>query len=614
MFTVQDNYAAPSEPTVSMPFTKYGVQDFVVEYWTGSAWAAVPGGTVTNNTRVWRQFNFTPLTTSKIRVSVSRGMASRSRLVEVEAYAVFGSVNQAPEVTVTSPPDGAAVPTGAAVSLEATASDADGTVSRVDFQVNGTTVGTDTTAVGGVFTTTWTPSLAGSYTVTAVATDDDGATRTSNPVAVVVTPPPGRVNVALAANGGTAVASSTDSSSFPTIGAINGDRKGLQWGSGGGWQDGTANAWPDWLEVRFDAARTIEEVDVFTVQDNYAAPLEPTVSMTFTKYGVQDFVVEYWTGSAWAPVPGGTVTNNTRVWRQFSFTPLTTSKIRVSVTRAMASRTRLVEVEAYAVSGTVNLAPTVTLTSPANNASVPVGAVVPLEATASDADGTVSKVDFLVNGATVGTDTSAAGAVFTATWTAALAGSYTVTAVATDDDGATRTSNPVTVVVTPPAGRVNVALATNGGTAVASSTDSTGAFPTSGVINGDRKGLQWGSGGGWQDGTAAVWPDWLEVRFDGARTIEEIDVFTVQDNYAAPLEPTLSMTFTKYGLQDFVVEYWTGSAWAPVPGATVTNNNRVWRQFNFTPLTTSKIRVSVTRALASRSRVVEVEAFTTIGG
>jgi hypothetical protein len=159
---------------------------------------------------------------------------------------------------------------------------------------------------------------------------------------------------------------------------------------------------------------------------------------------------------------------------------------------------------------------------------------------------------------------------------------------------------------------VNVALAANGGTAVASSTEST-AFPTSGVINGDRKGLQWGNGGGWQDGTTAGWPDWLEVRFDAARTIEEIDVFTVQDNYAAPLEPTLSMTFTKYGLQDFAVEYWTGSAWAPVPGGTVTNNTRVWRQFNFTPLTTSKIRVSVTRALASRSRVVEIEAWATAG-
>ena len=140
------------------------------------------------------------------------------------------------------------------------------------------------------------------------------------------------------------------------------------------------------------------------------------------------------------------------------------------------------------------------------------------------------------------------------------------------------------------------------------------AFPASSVINGDRKGVSWGNGGGWQDGTDGSWPDWLEIQFAGMRTIEEVDVFTVQDSYASPGTPTLSMTFTKYGLQDFVVEYWTGSAWQPVPGGVVVNNTRVWRQFNFAPVTTSRIRVLVTRALASKSRLVEVEVYATIGG
>ena len=101
-----------------------------------------------------------------------------------------------------------------------------------------------------------------------------------------------------------------------------------------------------------------------------------------------------------------------------------------------------------------------------------------------------------------------------------------------------------------------MALAVNGGTAAASSTFSSG-FPAASVINGDRKGLSWGSGGGWQDGTDGVWPDSVEVQFSEPRTIEEIDVFTVQDAYTAPSEPTTGMTFTKYGLQDFDVEYWT---------------------------------------------------------
>src|SRR5262245_29387350 len=84
-----------------------------------------------------------------------------------------------------------------------------------------------------------------------------------------------------------------------------------------------------------------------------------------------------------------------------------------------------------------------------------------------------------------------------------------------------------------PAGSTNVAAASNGGTAIASSTYASG-FDASGTINGDRKGQSWGNGGGWNDATPGSWPDWLEVDFAGATTIDEVDVFSVQDNYTAP--------------------------------------------------------------------------------
>jgi hypothetical protein len=64
----------------------------------------------------------------------------------------------------------------------------------------------------------------------------------------------GRLNVALAANGGIA-ASSTYSSGYARSGAIDGDRKGLNCGAGGGWNDATPNAWPDWLEIILAEAR-----------------------------------------------------------------------------------------------------------------------------------------------------------------------------------------------------------------------------------------------------------------------------------------------------------------------------------------------------------------------
>jgi hypothetical protein len=131
-----------------------------------------------------------------------------------------------------------------------------------------------------------------------------------------------------------------------------------------------------------------------------------------------------------------------------------------------------------------------------------------------------------------------------------------------------------------------VALAANGAVATASSSLSSGWGP-SGVNDGDRKGVNWAAGGGWADGTTNVWPDWLEVDFNGTQTISEVDVFTVQDNYQSPSDPTSTMTFSLYGLTDFQVQYWTGSAWVTVPGGTVSGNNLVWRQLTFSPLMTS---------------------------
>ena len=74
------------------------------------------------------------------------------------------------------------------------------------------------------------------------------------------------------------------------------------------------------------------------------------------------------------------------------------------------------------------------------------------------------------------------------------------------------------------------------------------------------------------------------------------------------VEPTLAMTST-YALTNFEVQYWDNSAWATVPGGSITINNRVWCKFSFTPLTTSKIRVHVTNVAGdNRSQVVELEA------
>ena len=142
------------------------------------------------------------------------------------------------------------------------------------------------------------------------------------------TPVPGGTNVALVTNGGVASASSNYNNNCPA-GAVNeGDRLGVNWLDGGGWADGTPDVWPDWVEIDFNASYPINEIDFFTIQDNYQNPSPPTLDMTFTIWGVTDFEVQYWTGSTWTDIPGGDVTGNNHVWRQFTFADITTAKIR----------------------------------------------------------------------------------------------------------------------------------------------------------------------------------------------------------------------------------------------------------------------------------------------
>ena len=700
VFSMQDEYGSPVTPTPAMTFTLWGLRHFDVQYWDGSVWLPVPGGVVTNNNLVWRQTLFAPLSTSKIRVFINAALNGSSRVMEVEAWGINSGANSPPSVAIVSPAPGASFTQPASVVIDATASDTDGVIQQVDFYVDGALVGSTTAAP---YSATWSGGALGPHTLTAVATDNMGATTTSAPVSVTVTPPnaapaisisspangatftapaaivvsaaasdldgtiasveffangaslgidtsapftaglsgpvaatfvltavatdnngatatsapvsiavlanPNRFNMALASNGGSATASSILNNNYPASGAINGDRLGLNWGAGGGWNDGTPNAGPDWLEVTFNGPKTIDEIDVFSMQDNYQTPVEPTPTMTFGLWGIRAFEVQYWTGTSWQAIPGAAVANNNLVWRQVFFAPITTTRIRLNVTAALNGYARVIELEAWGIAAPVlpppNTPPTVSITAPSAGASFTEPASVSIAATAADADGSVSSVAFLVNGAQVGSSTTSP---FTFTWTGAMAGTYSLTAVATDNLGMSTTSAAVSIVVTTPTPRINVALAANGAVATASS-QLNANYPPSGAINGDRRGVGWGAGGGWNDGTANTTPDWIEVAFNGAKTIDEVNVFSMQDNYSSPVEPTPTMTFGLWGLRAFEVQYWTGSSWAPIPGASIVNNNLVWRRFTFAPVTTTRIRVWITGALNGYSRAIEVEAW-----
>ncbi len=152
-------------------------------------------------------------------------------------------------------------------------------------------------------------------------------------------------NVALASTGAYAFASSEYGAGFPASAAIDGDRAGHNWGQGSGWNDGTPDAWPDWLEVVFNGMKTIDHVVVYTLQDNPTNPMEPTDGMQFSLYGIQDFSLEAWNGTNWVSL--GSVTGNNLVKRTVAFPPVTVDRVFLYVTRSLGGYSHVTELEAW---------------------------------------------------------------------------------------------------------------------------------------------------------------------------------------------------------------------------------------------------------------------------
>jgi len=93
-----------------------------------------------------------------------------------------------------------------------------------------------------------------------------------------------------------------------------------------------------------------------------------------------------------------------------------------------------------------NVPPTVTITNPASGMVFAAPANVTIQASASDTDGTVTNVQFLVGANVV---TNKAAAPFSAVTNNLAAGSYTLSAIASDNSGATATNQVTISVVTP---------------------------------------------------------------------------------------------------------------------------------------------------------------------
>jgi sulfur relay (sulfurtransferase) complex TusBCD TusD component (DsrE family) len=285
------------------------------------------------------------------------------------------TVNAPPTVAVTAPTDGSAFAAPSAITIDASASDSDGSVTQVDFYHDGVLIGTDTSAP---YSASYTSPTIGTHSLTAVATDNRAATTTSSAVSITVHNPP-TVSITSPTNGSIFVSSSPI--------AINADAS----------DDGSV--------TQVDFYRDGVLIGTDTSAPYSASYTNPTAgSHSLTARATDNF--------------GATTTSSE-------------------------------------VSITVHDPPTVSFTSPTNGSVFVNPLSIPITASASD-DGSVTRVDFMVDGVPIGTDTSSP---YNATYALPTGGVHSLTARATDDNGATTAAAAWIEVFPAATNNVNAVLA-----------------------------------------------------------------------------------------------------------------------------------------------------------
>jgi hypothetical protein len=280
--------------------------------------------------------------------------------------------NVAPTVSVAASPASAAIINGTAMTFTATAADANGTVSSVSFYDGATLLGTD---VSSPFTQSYT-AVAGSHSITAVATDNDCVSTTSS-----------AVTFTSAANQAPTV---TVTAPTTTV--------------AGTVLTFTASA--------SDVDGTVSQVEFFV--NNVSVGVDNS-----TPYSV-----------AYTAVLGSGQTVKA----------VATDDLGLTATSNIITMNVLANVPA-----------TVSLTGPSASGiyssyvSAAAGTLTPMTFTAdaADSDGTVTQVEFFVDGVSVGVDATTPYSVI---WNS-TSGTKVVTAKATDSNGAITTSATLTLVI-----------------------------------------------------------------------------------------------------------------------------------------------------------------------
>ncbi len=355
-------------------------------------------------------------------------------------------------ITITSPVEDSYVIDGAPLPVAVFAALPGGTITNVDFFLDGLLLGRDGTAP---FTAVWSNAVGGSHRLTATGQDEAGNTYLATPVSF-----------------GVVSSYIPFSSNWKYL--DNGTDQGTNWIAlafdDSGWSNGLAelgygdndeatvvqdNATPGYNANDTDRYITTYFRRSFTV----SSIAELSASQMAIEY--DDGAVVYLNGreifrSGNVPANQNYLTAATGAGIEdtigFTFIDPTNFVQGVNV---MAAEIHQQSANSSDISFNIqliglpfiihNISPEVAITTPTNGQFFLAPSSIPISATASDSDGSVARVEFFADGVKIGEATN--GNPYQVTWNNPPVKAHTLTAVATDDQSARTISTPIAIVV-----------------------------------------------------------------------------------------------------------------------------------------------------------------------
>ncbi len=388
------------------------------------------------------------------------------------AATVANRVNNPPSVKISAPLDGPIEYfDGRTITLSADASDSDGNIAKVEFFLDGSSVGVATAAPYSVL---W-EAQQGNHMLTAVATDNTNITAVSAAIVLNVTPP-GAGDLIVLQEGLGGYSGTTDT-------YLDGNHTTIPKGSGG-----VLNS----LENMFNPLVR------FAIFSNEGGPVPKGATITYAalalyKWSYYDYtyrahpLLKNWVenkatwinaadGIPWQkPGAAGSGSDYAAKGSLDAHTGWDPDWVVLDVTDSVQSMSlgeqsnygwqllgtgvnyhKIFLASEYSADPTLrpklilqidNNRPYVALTALNEGEFYFSGDTIALSAEANDPDGSVTQVEFFRKNVSLGVDTTAP---YTLTWSDAPVGKHRLTAVATDDAGGSATSAAVTVYTLPP--------------------------------------------------------------------------------------------------------------------------------------------------------------------